>query len=118
RSTSQYRVRRTVIDFALRSATGSYTLSLLDALPILGRGPLAGPVVAACVALKPGTKLRGVRDSKTLTAPKREEAAALGPGLERQDRKSTRLNSSHVSFSYAVFCLKKKYKDPRIVRQL
>src|SRR5690606_40864274 len=28
--------------------------------------------------------------------------------LERQDRKSTRLNSSHVKISYAVFCLKKK----------
>src|SRR5699024_12796556 len=28
--------------------------------------------------------------------------------LEEQDRKSTRLNSSHVSISYAVFCLKKK----------
>src|SRR5207249_10637704 len=29
-------------------------------------------------------------------------------GFEPQDRKSTRLNSSHVSISYAVFCLKKK----------
>src|SRR5207249_9272627 len=29
-------------------------------------------------------------------------------GLEQGDRKSTRLNSSHVSISYAVFCLKKK----------
>src|SRR5699024_11747520 len=29
-------------------------------------------------------------------------------GLVEQDRKSTRLNSSHVSISYAVFCLKKK----------
>src|SRR5438067_3149445 len=29
----------------------------------------------------------------------------------RPDRKSTRLNSSHVSISYAVFCLKKKRKD-------
>src|SRR3712207_7008708 len=28
--------------------------------------------------------------------------------LERQDRKSTRLNSSHANISYAVFCLKKK----------
>src|SRR5699024_11820136 len=28
--------------------------------------------------------------------------------LKKQDRKSTRLNSSHVSISYAVFCLKKK----------
>src|SRR6266496_5324900 len=31
-------------------------------------------------------------------------------GLVRQDRKSTRLNSSHVEISYAVFCLKKKIK--------
>src|SRR6266496_5868700 len=30
---------------------------------------------------------------------------------QRQDRKSTRLNSSHVEISYAVFCLKKKKKD-------
>src|SRR3989442_4992543 len=30
-----------------------------------------------------------------------------------QDRKSTRLNSSHVRISYAVFCLKKKNKDTR-----
>src|SRR5437868_4793866 len=34
--------------------------------------------------------------------------------LERGDRKSTRLNSSHVSISYAVFCLKKKKKKKRI----
>src|SRR5437868_10811786 len=38
------------------------------------------------------------------------------PGLyraiaEKRDRKSTRLNSSHVSISYAVFCLKKKKKN-------
>src|SRR5699024_1584575 len=32
----------------------------------------------------------------------------LRPSREREDRKSTRLNSSHVSISYAVFCLKKK----------
>src|SRR5437868_12660571 len=35
--------------------------------------------------------------------------AAVSP--EVLDRKSTRLNSSHVSISYAVFCLKKKTKD-------
>src|SRR5690554_7758898 len=34
-----------------------------------------------------------------------------GPdGVDVQDRKSTRLNSSHVRISYAVFCLKKKKK--------
>src|SRR5690606_41335335 len=32
-------------------------------------------------------------------------------GFDMLDRKSTRLNSSHVKISYAVFCLKKKYKD-------
>src|SRR5699024_12866957 len=34
--------------------------------------------------------------------------ADLGDSGDRRDRKSTRLNSSHVSISYAVFCLKKK----------
>src|SRR5690349_21882595 len=33
-------------------------------------------------------------------------------GARRRDRKSTRLNSSHVEISYAVFCLKKKKKKP------
>src|SRR5256885_9708999 len=37
--------------------------------------------------------------------------SAVGP---RQDRKSTRLNSSHLVISYAVFCLKKK-KNRRLV---
>src|SRR4051812_49949525 len=37
---------------------------------------------------------------------------ALLFGLVR-DRKSTRLNSSHMSISYAVFCLKKKKKKPK-----
>src|SRR5438067_7855738 len=44
-----------------------------------------------------------------------EIAPAVAPRLEiacafKLDRKSTRLNSSHVSISYAVFCLKKKKK--------
>src|SRR2546430_8138572 len=38
--------------------------------------------------------------------------ARLAPPLEvREDRKSTRLNSSHSQISYAVFCLKKKNKQ-------
>src|SRR5690606_41930690 len=43
--------------------------------------------------------------------------AALGDPVELQenvDRKSTRLNSSHVKNSYAVFCLKKKNDTPSI----
>src|SRR5690606_40513825 len=42
-----------------------------------------------------------------------------GPWLQQinallKDRKSTRLNSSHVKISYAVFCLKKKIRDKRV----
>lgn len=49
--------------------------TILAGLDEAGRGPLAGPVVAACVALAPGLKLRGVKDSKVLSAEEREEAA-------------------------------------------
>src|SRR5207253_7601776 len=50
--------------------------------------------------LAPG---RGVRDDDV-------EPAGVGVRLP-QDRKSTRLNSSHVAISYAVFCLKKKNRS-------
>src|SRR5262245_63888683 len=48
--------------------------------------------------------------------------ACSGPGAEmrapgrRRDRKSTRLNSSHLGISYAVFCLKKKKKENTVKR--
>src|SRR6266481_7286376 len=53
------------------------------------------------------------------TAPERHGGCGGGArvprlrrrGLRRADRKSTRLNSSHSSISYAVFCLKKKKKN-------
>ena len=54
-----------------------------------GRGPLAGPVVAAAVVLPPGTRIRGVDDSKRLEPERREElyevirarALRIGVGL-------------------------------------
>src|SRR2546426_5449025 len=71
------------------ATTEIYTLSLHDALPIYAR--------------------RGVSVALELErAP-----AALGGHRapdQREDRKSTRLNSSHLVISYAVFCLKKKKK--------
>src|SRR5690554_7171382 len=50
------------------------------------------------------------------------ERCVLGRGLLHQqqpfqDRKSTRLNSSHVRISYAVFCLKKKKKKNNYIQQ-
>src|SRR5256885_11936752 len=43
-----------------------------------------------------------------LDAPRLEPAPAQAPDRLETDRKSTRLNSSHLVISYAVFCLKKK----------
>ncbi|MCJ7627804.1 MAG: ribonuclease HII [Longimicrobiales bacterium] len=49
----------------------------------VGRGPLAGPVVAAAVVLPPGTAIHGARDSKTLSPARRRELATeiLGRAL-------------------------------------
>ena len=45
-----------------------------------GRGPLAGPVVAAAVILRPGRRIAGIADSKALTA---EERTALSAVIRR-----------------------------------
>src|SRR3712207_7270574 len=51
-----------------------------------------------------------------LSRPYPGEVGQRGPQVEpRQDRKSTRLNSSHANISYAVFCLKKKNNKKLIV---
>src|SRR5699024_12175238 len=53
--------------------------------------------------IEAGNKFQGLSDvRRRLRNPK------LWPLIINPDRKSTRLNSSHVSISYAVFCLKKK----------
>src|SRR5437899_4051702 len=70
------------------AATEIYTLSLHDALPILDRKDRAEEQYRAALAAKP-------------------DAPVLWRS-QRTDRKSTRLNSSHLGISYAVFCLKKK----------
>src|SRR5258707_11232536 len=52
------------------------------------------------------TVLYAIPDLQTLSGLRAEEKDYRG-----QDRKSTRLNSSHANISYAVFCLKKKKKN-------
>src|SRR5437870_6419073 len=68
-----------------------HTLSLHDALPIFTGGGQGARQPAALGRASAGPTLR-------------VSSVTAGPG----DRKSTRLNSSHVAISYAVFCLKKK----------
>src|SRR5437773_9489941 len=52
----------------------------------------------------------------TANAGRRGHARRAGAGVSA-DRKSTRLNSSHITISYAVFCLKKKKKKTKNIIQ-
>src|SRR5256886_6148745 len=54
----------------------------------------------------PRSRLAGCREGAIATDPRRARGGDRARG--REDRKSTRLNSSHSQISYAVFCLKKK----------
>src|SRR2546426_7237010 len=74
------------------ATTEIYTLSLHDALPISPGIRCGGP-----------TRSAGRRSGRTAAVP-----------IVPIDRKSTRLNSSHLVISYAVFCLKKKKKKYNI----
>src|SRR5688500_19419973 len=63
---------------------------------------------AFCYLLTPPASLLTADSRKRLSAL--EEFSELGDGF-KVDRKSTRLNSSHLVISYAVFCLKKKKEN-------
>src|SRR5690242_21080420 len=54
---------------------------------------------------------------RIVTADVEEARGFLDDALARGDRKSTRLNSSHMSISYAVFCLKKKKKKKKQIQR-
>src|SRR5690606_41650597 len=97
---------------------GLYPLSLHDALPISAPRPRGRPRHAAAAGGVP----RGTGGSPACPAPAADDrprgdrrghpdlvrVVGLPLVLLHPDRKSTRLNSSHVKISYAVFCLKKK----------
>src|SRR5437879_10897780 len=88
-------------------------LSLHDALPIFGSVPSKLP------SRTRDGRLAGSAECPLLLAAEQSLAQTLAGDVEElpqqprakrlsQDRKSTRLNSSHRCISYAVFCLKKK----------
>src|SRR5258705_7801387 len=87
------------------ATTEIYTLSLHDALPIYPCVVLARVDVRERAAPE---DLSGRGDVVALEQPPR---LVLGQAVG--DRKSTRLNSSHLGISYAVFCLKKKKKEQK-----
>src|SRR5207253_9171669 len=99
------------------TATSIYTLSLHDALPIFDRGPCAYLLESVEGGEKWGRySFLGSGAPMLLHGSDREVVLSDGRRRRRipvktdvlEDRKSTRLNSSHVAISYAVFCLKKK----------
>src|SRR2546426_3406890 len=57
-----------------------------------------------------GTPWDGLWDGLNIEIAQCFQALGRRDGLKKGDRKSTRLNSSHLVISYAVFCLKKKKK--------
>src|SRR5207247_11081247 len=85
-------------------------LSLHDALPISpgsrGRKPKKARFFAG--------EGRSVGSDEAALGGQHRQLEAIGRAhLVEQDRKSTRLNSSHEWISYAVFCLKKKKRTPK-----
>src|SRR5690606_41833429 len=86
-----------VFFFTDTATTEIYTLSLHDALPIW---------FSRCR----WTVLTLMKSSSAISFEECPSATSLRTSSSR-DRKSTRLNSSHVKISYAVFCLKKKKKS-------
>src|SRR5690606_41939419 len=98
--------------FTATAPSAIYTLSLHDALPIF---------IAAVGALWAAweTNFMGIQDITRSAAdavmgflePVTGFVGDLIDAWDLLDRKSTRLNSSHVKISYAVFCLKKKKKQ-------
>src|SRR5690606_42047736 len=95
-----------------------YTLSLHDALPIssvagngfIDRATQSTEFARRCVddAVRSRACRTGLR--KLRSASNYWRIALRRLSSSSTDRKSTRLNSSHVKISYAVFCLKKKKK--------
>src|SRR5690606_41758114 len=98
--------------------TSLYALSLHDALPIFPprlrprrahRQPRRPPRGLAAPR-RLARRARPLLPRLTHAPPIAKIARLYRFRTQQQDRKSTRLNSSHVKISYAVFCLKKKKK--------
>src|SRR5207302_8266297 len=97
--------------------TALYILSLHDALPICGSAHISHQVAQRHIGLvadrgnhRDGKRGHRPRDALVVEGPEilARPTAPADDLWTFKDRKSTRLNSSHVKISYAVFCLKKK----------
>src|SRR3712207_7284092 len=87
------------------ATTEIYTLSLHDALPI-------SPTDINRVSPGQPADIHFLPYRQRYSKPIRGTLEKISADRFDEDRKSTRLNSSHANISYAVFCLKKKKKIP------
>src|SRR5690606_39797032 len=89
----------------------TYPLSLHDALPIFSAQDISYQLPLTPSSPSPPPESQKKCPWRSTGNPAYKTYPAYPPAPPRracQDRKSTRLNSSHVKISYAVFCLKKK----------
>ena len=87
-------------------------LNFIAGIDEAGRGPLAGPVVAACVIFKQGITIEGIKDSKKISAKKRDilfeeiiaHAYQVGIGVVHEDivDKINILNATHHAMKCAL----------------
>src|SRR2546426_8788157 len=96
-----------------RSTLFPYT-TLFRSRPRSDASPPAGEPHLPFEVERPHENVSGPPLSSRVRA-RRAISAGLRAGVQRGDRKSTRLNSSHLVISYAVFCLKKKKKNNKRV---
>src|SRR5256885_12931219 len=94
------------------ATTEIYTLSLHDALPISLRDDQTARTDSAWGPLLPCTISNSTRWFSRSSRKPLAWIAEWCTNTSGPDRKSTRLNSSHLVISYAVFCLKKKHNTP------
>src|SRR5690349_22419948 len=96
--------------FTETAPTEIYPLSLHDALPIWKYVPATSPNAVRTTLTNEGVSLARSTETAPCARSAPKPVRTIAATTARQDRKSTRLNSSHVEISYAVFCLKKKKK--------
>src|SRR5699024_12884513 len=97
--------------FNVTAPTEIYTLSLHDALPISDVAMIAHEIRNPLTLISSSLQVIEAQHPEVKEFYNWEQTME---DVKFIDRKSTRLNSSHVSISYAVFCLKKKKKKQKI----
>src|SRR5690606_41365311 len=106
-----------LLSVPLISRHASAALLPPPSFPTRRSSDLRPPATSSARSTRPAARSRALRSPTTKSWPTTTSGgstggcpSAGGSASTTEDRKSTRLNSSHVKISYAVFCLKKKKK--------